>query len=129
VSETVRAAGGVVVRRSDDGPEVALVHRPKYDDWTFPKGKCELGESERDAAFREVREEIGMRCRLMREIATARYVDGVGRPKTVRYWLMEPIDGSFLATDEVDEMRWLGLSEAHALLTYDRDRRLLEQAS
>src|SRR5262245_62687058 len=87
VTKTVRAAGGVVVRQGENGaPEVLIVHRPAYDDWSFPKGKCEDGESEEEAAVREVEEETGLKCRLERELTTTRYRDARGRPKTVRYW-------------------------------------------
>ena len=95
MTDTVRAAGGIVVRHRDDGVvEILLVHRPAYDDWSFPKGKCEDGESEEEAAVREVEEETGLRCILAGELATTRYRDGRGRPKTVRYWLMTPLAGT-----------------------------------
>jgi 8-oxo-dGTP pyrophosphatase MutT (NUDIX family) len=126
VTETVRAAGGVVVRHVDDGVEILLVHRPAYDDWSFPKGKCEEGESEEDAAVREVEEEAGLRCRLERELATTRYRDGRGRPKTVRYWLMAPVGGQLAAANEVDDARFVPVDEARALLTYPRDRELID---
>ena len=64
------------------------MHRPKYDDWTFPKGKVEPGETDEEAATREVREETGLDCALGEEFATVRYVDSKGRPKRVRYWMM-----------------------------------------
>ena len=123
----VEAAGGVVVRESDGAPEVLLVHRPRYDDWTLPKGKLDRGESFEDAALREVWEETGLRCTLGREVAGAEYTDNKGRPKVVRYWLME-IEGdapAFEANDEVDEVRWVALDEAAGELTYDRDRQVL----
>jgi 8-oxo-dGTP diphosphatase len=126
VSETVRAAGGLVVRESTNGGEILLVHRPAYDDWTFPKGKLEPGEREEDAAIREVEEETGLRCRLDRELATTRYRDARGRAKTVRYWLMTPEGGRLAASNEVDDARFVPLSEADGLLTYERDRGLLE---
>jgi 8-oxo-dGTP pyrophosphatase MutT (NUDIX family) len=126
VTKTVRAAGGVVVRHRDDGVEILLVHRPAYDDWSFPKGKCEEGESEEDAAVREVEEEAGLRCRLERELATTRYRDGRGRPKTVRYWLMAPVGGQLAAANEVDDARFVPVNEARALLTYPRDRELVD---
>ena len=85
----VRAAGGVVVRAGADGPEVLLVHRPAYDDWTFPKGKLDRGETEEECALREVEEETGLRCTLGRELGSTTYRDGKGRRKRVRYWLME----------------------------------------
>jgi 8-oxo-dGTP diphosphatase len=118
----VGAAGGVVAREG----RVALVHRPKYDDWTFPKGKLDPGESFEDASLREVEEETGLRCRLGRELPSIRYRDARGRPKLVRYWLMEPQSGEFAPNDEVDELRWLEPAEALALLSYDRDRELLQ---
>ena len=122
----VRAAGGLVRRRGADGEaEILVVHRPAYDDWSFPKGKLEPGEREEDAAIREVEEETGLRCRLERELATTSYRDARGRPKTVRYWLMTPEDGLLAAAHEVDDARFVPLAEAHALLTYERDRELL----
>lgn len=128
MTETVRAAGGVVFRRGDDGAtQVLIIHRPAYDDWTFPKGKCENGETEEDAAIREVEEETGLRCRLGRELATTRYVDGHGRPKTVRYWLVTPVGGRLEPNHEVDAARYVELEQAAQLLTYERDRELLSR--
>jgi 8-oxo-dGTP pyrophosphatase MutT (NUDIX family) len=127
VTETVRAAGGLVHRRDEDGlDEILVVHRPAYDDWSFPKGKLDAGEREEDAAVREVGEETGLRCRLEREVATTRYCDGRGRPKTVRYWLMTPTGGSLAAANEVDDARFVPLAEARRLLTYARDVELLD---
>jgi 8-oxo-dGTP diphosphatase len=120
--DVVRAAGGVVVR---DGL-VLLVHRPKYDDWTFPKGKAERGESDEACALREVREETGLECRLLDELAATEYVDSRGRPKRVRWWRMHVVGGDFMPTDEVDEIRWLASADAAQLLTYGRDLALLE---
>jgi 8-oxo-dGTP pyrophosphatase MutT (NUDIX family) len=117
----VRAAGGLVYR---DG-RVLLVHRPKYDDWTFPKGKADEGESDEDCALREVEEETGYRCSLERELVSTSYTDSHGRPKVVRYWLMNPEGGGFEPTREVDQIAWLRLEEAAARLTYDRDREVL----
>jgi 8-oxo-dGTP diphosphatase len=117
----VLAAGGVVIR---DG-KVALVHRPKYDDWSFPKGKLDPGESFEEAALREVEEETGLRCRLGRELPNTEYHDAKGRPKLVRYWEMTPLEGDFTPTEEVDELRWLDPAEAERLLSYEHDRELL----
>ena len=126
MSETVRAAGGLVCRRREDGTrEILLVHRPEYDDWSFPKGKLERGEREEDAAIREVEEETGLRCRLQAEVATTRYRDARGRDKTVRYWLMTPIAGTLEAANEVDDARFVTLAQAPELLSYARDADLL----
>lgn len=123
-SEQVAAAGGVVVL---DG-QVLVVHRPRYDDWTLPKGKLDAGESFEDAALREVEEETGLRCRLVRELPSTEYAVG-GRPKIVRYWLMEvEADTGFVPNDETDALRWVPPAEALELLTYDRDRELLAAA-
>jgi 8-oxo-dGTP diphosphatase len=115
----VHAAGGVVL---DEDGRIVLVHRPRYDDWTLPKGKLDSGESFEEAALREVLEETGLRCRLVRELPAIEYRDGKGRPKEVRYWLMEiDADTGFVPNDEVDELRRLPPEEALQLLTYDRD--------
>jgi 8-oxo-dGTP diphosphatase len=122
----IEAAGGVVTRDSDDATEVAVVHRPRYDDWSFPKGKLDPGETFEDAALREVSEETGLVCKLGAELASARYEDNKGRPKVVRYWLMKVVDDpGFEPNDEVDELRWLSPDAARDLLTYERDRELL----
>jgi 8-oxo-dGTP diphosphatase len=120
----VRAAGGVIVR---DG-EVVLVHRPAYDDWTFPKGKAEQDETDDDCALREVHEETGLRCRLGDELSATEYVDSRGRRKRVRWWRMDSIaDDGFTPNDEVDEVRWVSPAEAAQLLTYGRDHALLAE--
>jgi 8-oxo-dGTP diphosphatase len=121
VTEPVLAAGGVVVH---DG-HVAVVHRPKYDDWTLPKGKLDPGEGFEEAALREVEEETGLRCRLGRELSSTRYRDSKDRAKLVRYWEMRPLSGEFVPTHEVDELRWLTPQEARGLLSYERDRGVL----
>jgi 8-oxo-dGTP pyrophosphatase MutT (NUDIX family) len=123
----VKASGGVVRRRGPDGLLVALVHRPRYDDWSFPKGKLDAGESWEDAALREVEEEIGLRCRLGEELPPTSYRDNKGRAKVVRYWLMDPLDGEFVPSGEVDEVRWLVPAEAEPLLSYEHDRELLRE--
>jgi 8-oxo-dGTP diphosphatase len=105
--------------------EVAVVHRPTQQDWSFPKGKLEVGETFEEAAQREVLEETGFTCRLLRFIGHTEYVDRKSRPKVVAYWVMAANAGSFAANDEVDELRWMGLPEASALLSYERDRELL----
>ena len=124
--EVVRAAGGVVWRTGPGNtPEYALVHRPAYDDWSLPKGKLAHGETEEEAALREVAEETGMRCRLGRPLGTTSYVDRKGRPKVVYYWLMRAISGRFVPGEEIDELSWLPIGPALALLSYQRDRTLL----
>jgi len=123
----VRAAGGVVWRRSgDDAPHILLVHRPRYDDWSLPKGKAEAGERPEETALREVEEETGLRCRLGADLGHTRYVDSRGRTKEVRYWLMEPLEHTdFEPNDEVDEVVWCSPGEARARLSYDHDQRLV----
>jgi 8-oxo-dGTP diphosphatase len=119
----------VVVRAGADRPEVLLVHRPAYDDWTFPKGKLDRGETEEECALREVEEETGLRCRLGRELGSTTYRDAKGRRKRVRYWLMEVEPGSELQFEhEVDEARWLTFDDAAGLLSYERDIGLLDEA-
>lgn len=123
----VEAAGGVVWRRSPAGHvEVLLVHRPRYDDWTLPKGKLDPGEAPAAAALREVEEETGWRARLGPPLPAVRYTDQQQREKRVRYWAMEGAGGAFRPNDEVDAIRWLDLAAAAALLTYAHDRLVLE---
>ncbi|MEA2287094.1 MAG: 8-oxo-dGTP diphosphatase, partial [Solirubrobacteraceae bacterium] len=120
--EEVRAAGGLVVI---DG-KVAVVHRPRYDDWSLPKGKLEPGEGFEEAAVREIAEETGARARIVRELDSDRYTDNRGRPKLVRWYLMDVDDpGEFTPDDEVDELRWLAPERARDLVSYDHDRALL----
>src|SRR5262245_2614075 len=124
--EIVGAGGGLVWSRTGSGDvEVVLAHRPAYDDWWYPKGKLESGESEEAAALREVEEETGLQCRLGPELGTTEYRDGRNRRKTVRYWQMRAVGGSLAAANEVDDVRWVPLEEAPHLLSYDRDRDLL----
>jgi 8-oxo-dGTP pyrophosphatase MutT (NUDIX family) len=123
----VEAAGGVVWRRSPAGElEVLLVHRPRYDDWTVPKGKLGAGEDHAAAALREVEEETGLRCALGEQLPSTSYVDRKGRPKRVRYWAMTPAGGAFTPSDEVDEVRWVSVDAAASMLTYPRDRAVLD---
>ncbi len=124
-TEVVQAAGGLVIRRRGGQLEVVVVHRPEQMDWSFPKGKLDEGETYEQAALREVFEETGMRCALLRFIGHTEYTDRKGRPKVVAYWVMSAVEGSFCLNHEVDELRWLGLLEAPQLLSYERDRELL----
>ncbi len=128
----VRAAGGVVWRDAGDGSpgqdiEILLVHRPKYDDWSLPKGKLLAGEDERAGALREVEEESGLRCDLVRPVGTVRYRDRFGRPKQVEYFEMRPRGGRFVPGDEVDQVLWLPTARAVATLSYPHDRKLLQR--
>ena len=123
----IEAAGGVVWRRGSKGSlKVLLVHRERYDDWSFPKGKLDDGETHRHAALREVEEETGLRCKTGDELPEVRYDDRKGRAKRVRYWSMEPVDGSFAPNEEVDEVRWLSVAEARDTLSYAHDLRVLD---
>lgn len=118
----IEAAGGVVWRRTDEGGlEVLLVHRPRYHDWSLPKGKLEPGETHPAAAVREVAEETGLICSTGAELPEVSYRDHKDRPKRVRYWAMEVRSGTFAINDEVDEVRWLSLDAAISLLTYQHD--------
>jgi 8-oxo-dGTP diphosphatase len=118
----------VFVRAGSNGPEVLLVHRPEYDDWTFPKGKLERRETEERCALREVEEETGLRCTLRRELEQTTYRDAKGRRKRVRYWLMEVESGELGFDHETDDARWLTFEEAAALLSYERDHDVLRDA-
>jgi 8-oxo-dGTP pyrophosphatase MutT (NUDIX family) len=127
LSRSVRAAGAVVWRRGPRGrPETLLIHRPRYDDWSFPKGKLKTGESDEQAALRELEEEVGIRAELGPELLSTRYRDAKGRQKTVRYWAIELPEGvEPTAGDGVDEWRWAPLEEAADELTWERDRGVL----
>ena len=122
----VRAAGGVPWRRTDGGLEVLVIHRSRYDDWSFPKGKLDPGETWEQAAVREVWEETGLVTVLGDELGSTEYRDRHGREKQVRYWSMAvAADAGFEPGDEVSERRWVGAADSASLLTYDRDRDLL----
>jgi len=124
-TEVVQAAGGLIVRRHDEALQIVVVHRPVQQDWSFPKGKLEGGETFELAALREVWEETGMACRLLRFIGHTEYMDRKGRPKAVAYWVMAAEAGFFLPNEEVDELRWVTLEKAIRTLSYPRDRELV----
>ena len=128
----VLAAGAVLWRRppstGDGAPaevELALIHRPKYDDWSFPKGKLRQGETAEQAALREVKEETGLDCLLGTPLPTRRY-RVAGRPKEVRYWSATPTGGSFTSSAEVDRMEWLPAPAARERLTEEDDKPLVD---
>jgi 8-oxo-(d)GTP phosphatase len=130
----IRAAGAVLWRRSPGGLEVALIHRPRYDDWSFPKGKSKPGEHVLETAVREVTEETGLRPVLGRPLPAAHYDSG-GRPKRVDYWAARPAAGGngappagpFRPNDEVDDLRWLPVPAARRRLSYPRDVAMLDE--
>lgn len=123
----VRAAGGLLWRMDvDDRTEVLLVHRPRYDDWTLPKGKCDPGESWENTAHREVLEETGFDVELGVELPSVAYRDHKGRTKLVRYWTMTVRSGTFVPNDEVDVIAWLTVTNARTQLSYDHDTIVLD---
>ncbi|WP_338698024.1 NUDIX hydrolase [Streptomyces sp. Q6] len=126
-TRTVRAAGCVLWRRSpfDDGLEICLVHRPKYGDWSHPKGKLKRGEAPLAGALREVAEETGHSCTPGTTLPTVRYVAN-GRPKRVDYWAAEAAGGAFTPNAEVDRIVWLSPAAARNRLTQPRDRKLVD---
>src|SRR6185312_7670266 len=119
----------VLWRSSDDGgePEVAVIHRPRYDDWSLPKGKVDVGESEPVTAVREVHEETGYISHLGRRLASVSYpVENQGTKK-VRYWAARAVQGDFAPNDEVDELKWLPISAAIKQVRYADDRKVLRR--
>lgn len=125
----VRAAGGLVIRRGADGAvRVVLIHRPRYDDWSFPKGKQRRAETLLAAALREVREETGFCCMPEEILGVTEYFDRRDRPKLVRYWVMKHVHGVFAPSAEVDAIAWVRPSEAVFRLNHSHDRELLTAA-
>ncbi|MEU6146548.1 NUDIX hydrolase [Streptomyces sp. NPDC047081] len=124
----IQAAGCILWRRSpvDGELEVCLVHRPKYDDWSHPKGKLKRAEEPLAAALREVEEETGCTAEPGVELSTVRYFAG-GRPKQVRYWAAEAVSGGFTPSTEVDRILWLSPAAARSRLTQHRDRTLVDE--
>lgn len=121
----IKAAGGIVLSQEGGSTRVLLVHRPRYGDWSLPKGKTLPGESDADAALREVAEETGLRCALEAEAGILHYRDRKDRPKIVRYWAMAPLEGQFVPNEEVDEVVWLELGVAAAKATRSGERELI----
>jgi 8-oxo-dGTP diphosphatase len=127
----VRAAGGVVWRRNGPGSagsevEVVLVHRPRYNDWSFPKGKVDGGETDEEAAEREVQEEASVTVQFGPELPSTTYLDRSGKHKRVRYWAMTVAAGTPVGANEVDEARWVTFDQARVQLTYPHDVEVLE---
>ncbi|MCX5421840.1 NUDIX hydrolase [Streptomyces sp. NBC_00078] len=128
-ASVVQAAGCVLWRRSSAHQlELALVYRPRWADWSWPKGKLKRGETHEEAARREVLEETGHTCRLGAALPTARYIDHQNRRKEVRYWAAEATGGTFESNDEVSDLVWLRPDEARDRVTHDRDRDLISAA-
>lgn len=126
-SDLIRAAGGVVIRRTASGQcEVACIFREARSDWTFPKGKLDKGETFEQAALREVWEETGMHCEVLRFVGTTNYTHRKGKTKIVAYYLMSVASGEFAPNDEVDELVWLALESVREHLTWDRDQELFD---
>jgi 8-oxo-dGTP pyrophosphatase MutT (NUDIX family) len=123
----VRAAGGVLWRRGEDGVEVLLIFRPRYRDWSLPKGKAKGEESDEEAAIREIDEEVGVQVELGRELPSTRYRDARGRDKVVRYWAVEVPGGAEpFPGDGVTDVRWVPLGDAREQLSWDRDRAVVD---
>ncbi len=123
---SILAAGGVVTRRRGGDREFLIVHRPRYDDWSLPKGKLSRGEKYATAAAREIREETGSKTERLARLGSVAYNSLNSNPKLVRYWLFEHLSGKFRPNSEVDEIRWLSAAEAKRMLTYPRDRGVFE---
>ena len=136
MAKVVRAAGGLVWRRGQTGDpndfEVLVIHRPRYDDWSLPKGKADKDEDDVTCALREVEEETGLRCVIDDELGSNEYTDHQGRLKIVRWYLMHAEESAEphipLSKDEVpevDEVRWMTADDAMLLLGYEHDRELV----
>jgi 8-oxo-(d)GTP phosphatase len=126
----IRAAGALLWRPGPEGPEVALVHRQRYDDWSLPKGKALPGEHVLLTAVREVAEETGVQVILGRRLPSTHYQQHGNRPKTVDYWAARAADGpqpGFVPNDEVDEVGWLGVAAARDRLSYPHDIGVLDE--
>ncbi len=128
MEQHIEAAGGVIVDMTRGKPRYLLIHRPRYDDWSLPKGKLNRNEKHRDAALREVKEETGLVCDVLARLSPVNYITPNGRPKRVKYWLMTPRSGTFIRNDEVDVVTWVKRSQAMSLLTHVHDQAVLVEA-
>lgn len=129
-NESIWAAGCVVARVGDDGePEYLVAHRPRYDDWSLPKGKLNKGETFLDAALREVEEETGIPVKKPRPVGSVGYLTKGDNAKVVKWWLVKPRDGSFKANTEVDKIKWLSFDKAVEKLSYKNDKAVLDRAN
>lgn len=126
---TIWAAGAAVYRMRSGRPEILLVHRPRYDDWSLPKGKLDRGESFKRCAERETAEESGVSGVVERPIGTVGYVTGAGNNKAVRYWLIRGKDEEFAPNSEVDKIRWMRPKKAMEKVSYSRDEAIIRTAS
>ncbi len=125
--DLIRAAGGIITRTVLGGRvEVACIYRESRGDWTFPKGKLDEGETFEQAAIREVLEETGMKCDVIRFIGSTNYIHRKGKSKIVAYYLMAAEEVEFIPNDEVDELVWLELGDVREHLTWDRDKELFD---
>lgn len=128
--ESIWAGGCVIARTRDNGkPEYLVVHRPRYDDWSLPKGKLDKKESFLDGALREVKEETGIKGKNPRPIGSVGYLTKAGNPKVVRWWLADEGGGKFKPNREVDQIRWVTRKKASKLLAYRNDREVLDRAN
>lgn len=128
MADLVRAAGGVIWRTVGESVEVVVVHRARYDDWSFPKGKLDPGETWEQAAVREVFEETGIVAVLGADLGATEYVDHRGRPKRARYWAMTvAVDTGFEPGDEISARQWVPVTEAPGRLSYARDAAVLQE--
>jgi 8-oxo-dGTP diphosphatase len=126
-NDLIRAAGGIVHRFVASGRvEIACIYREARGDWTFPKGKLDEGETFEQAALREVAEETGMNCHVIRFVGTTNYTHRKGKPKIVAYYLMGVNDGEFAPNAEVDELVWLPMEQVRSHLTWERDQELFD---
>jgi 8-oxo-dGTP diphosphatase len=123
----IRAAGGIVLEVCDREPRILMVHRPRFGDWTLPRGKVKHGETDEGAALREVTEESGLACYLDCEVGQMHYRDRKGRAKLARYWIMRPQSGQFACNTEVDEIAWLNLAAASRRATRSGEAELLSR--